>query len=196
MAGQSLFHNPPFEYWPGTHMTCGIASPPRARRYAVTLFIEDGQTLDTAAVALARVVAISPRCVYQLEVTPTTERQHYQCYFEFSNARLVSAVPQLFAPFHPHVTVATGTAQENHVYCTKLDTRAPGAVPFVKGDFTIVAGARTDIAAAAATARTGTRDGDSADFIDLDAELQQENLYASVAHVLPGPFRLSEVYRN
>lgn len=189
MAGQSLFHLPPFEYWPSTYLTCGIASPPRARRYCVTLHVEDGQTVETATTALQHVDAISPRCCWQLEVAPTTGKLHFQSYFEFTNARLVSAVPQLFAPFHPHITVATGTAAENLVYCSKTESRSPGAVPYAKGDFTVAAGARTDLAAAAATARTGTRDGDPADFIDLDAELQQENLVAWVTRFTGGPRR-------
>lgn len=85
--------------------------------------------------------------VYQLELAPVSKTPHYQGYVQFPSLLRLSQVKQ-FVGNGAHLVVARGTPIENHAYCTKLDSRAPGddSGPFVFGiiDDTSKQGKRND----------------------------------------------------
>lgn len=62
--------------------------------------------------------------VYQTEIAPTTGTRHIQGYVHFKSARKLATVKRKLP--RSNLTPAGGSAAENKVYCTKLDTRAPG----------------------------------------------------------------------
>lgn len=121
--------------------------PSKFRRWCVTLQVSP-DSLDLAVDIIKKMLV--PRCsrlCYQLEIAPSTGQKHLQCYFELKSPVVFDTMKKKFSPFQPHLEVAKGTAQENLVYCTKEETRAPGSHPVVEGDFSVTAGTRTDLTA-------------------------------------------------
>jgi len=64
--------------------------------------------------------------VYQKELTKTGG-EHWQGFVYFKNPRRMGGVSKLFPG--AHLEVARGTGEQNKQYCTKTDSRAPGASP-------------------------------------------------------------------
>lgn len=61
-----------------------------------------------------------PRVIYMIvgrETCPTTNKQHFQGYIYYENARELSAVIKQFKP--RHVEIARGSADDNEKYCSK-----------------------------------------------------------------------------
>lgn len=61
-----------------------------------------------------------PRVIYVIvgrETCPTTNRQHFQGYIYYENARKLSAVIKQFKP--RHVEIAVKEAHVNRTYCSK-----------------------------------------------------------------------------
>lgn len=66
--------------------------------------------------------------VGQRELCPTTQRQHWQCYFHLQEAKSLSAVRKaLPADWNsPHLIPAKGSFEKNYIYCTKEQSAIPG----------------------------------------------------------------------
>jgi len=106
---------------------------------------------------------LHPNCrylVWQEEVCPDTGRIHWQGYVEFFRSQRMAAVKKIFGDT-VHVEPRRGTAQEADDYCSKDDTRLPGATVTRLGVRSAGAGARTDLKAA---------DAIYAEAMELDAE--------------------------
>lgn len=82
--------------------------------------------------------------VWQLEFTPTSHRLHVQGYIKWVHA-VTFRKAQLTLPQGTHIANARGNRQQNHVYCTKQETRAPGFIPVEYGDFSNQQGNRTEL---------------------------------------------------
>lgn len=72
--------------------------------------------------------------VFQLEVCPTTKREHFQGYMEFQKPMPFKRLKDLFPVIH--VEKPNGTALQSYNYCTKEDTRKAG--PWLRGDWSII----------------------------------------------------------
>lgn len=79
--------------------------------------------------------------VYQREMAPTTNKEHYQGYLRLSRPQRPSALQKLWPGMH-HERVR-GTPQQCIDYCTKEDTRIEG--PWHHGVFKSQQGRRTDL---------------------------------------------------
>lgn len=71
--------------------------------------------------------------IAQREVCPTTNREHWQGYFSANNAIRFKAAKAIVRDNSAHVEPAKGTADQNYVYCTKLDSRKPDTQPWEFG---------------------------------------------------------------
>lgn len=76
---------------------------------------------------------------YQEEIAPTTGRHHHQGWMYFINKIRIETVRNKFPGVH--IEKAKGTWKQNHEYCTKADTRAPGTEPVLHGAYPASAGA-------------------------------------------------------
>lgn len=86
--------------------------------------------------------------VWQEEICPTTQRRHWQGYIELDRRRSQGDVKRIIGG-EPHVERARSPERARE-YCTKEDTRAPGAEPVEVGEFRgRQQGRRTDLEAAA-----------------------------------------------
>lgn len=84
-----------------------------------------------------RDICTDPRvlfCVFQKEIGEETKTPHLQGYIQFKNRLAFKTVKNLL-PRTVHFEAARGTPTEARAYCTKTDTRAPGAEPVEIGDF-------------------------------------------------------------
>lgn len=94
----------------------------RVRRWAATVWCD--------TIALDELLGICRReCsyfIFQREAAPDTNREHYQCYFEFNTKRRFAN--GRLADIPGHFEPAKGTAEENRVYCSKPETRIGDAV--------------------------------------------------------------------
>lgn len=66
---------------------------------------------------------------FQFEVAPSTGRRHCQGYIYFSRSMRLSGVKKLLRLWNncePHIDIARGSPEQNHVYCSKADTAVPG----------------------------------------------------------------------
>lgn len=70
---------------------------------------------------------------YQQEVCPSTGRTHWQGYVEFSKPVKRPQAQREIGDEKAHLEVRKGTREQAIAYCTKEDTRAPGAQPEVIG---------------------------------------------------------------
>jgi len=80
-------------------------------------------------------------CVFQKEIAPTSGTPHLQGYVSFEKKKKFGFVKRLIPG---HLTVAKGSSKQNHKYCTKADTRAPGTVPYEFGTPPSGQGSRSD----------------------------------------------------
>lgn len=69
----------------------------------------------------------------QPEKAGTTDRLHWQCYFEFERAVRTSQAQKILGAGKCHVEPRGGTQQDAIAYCTKEATRVDGAEPFTVG---------------------------------------------------------------
>jgi len=76
--------------------------------------------------------------------------QHFQGYVHYKNSRVM---PLRLLPGNPHWEKARGTPQQNHDYCTKMETRIEG--PWEHGEMP-KQGKRTDLEATAARIIAGS----------------------------------------
>jgi len=72
--------------------------------------------------------------VCQVEICPTTKKEHIQGYVRFKRSQRMSGAKRILGLKSVHVTPANGTEDENYAYCTKADSRKdPDAEPFEFG---------------------------------------------------------------
>ena len=104
----------------------------RVRRWCFTAHVnerEPGPPEITHDPALVRFY------IYQLEVCPTTGKQHYQGYVELRESTRLETVKRRILKRGAHLEKARGSAKENIVYCSKLESRAdPAAEPKTWGE--------------------------------------------------------------
>ncbi len=81
---------------------------------------------------------------YQIEVCPTTDRPHFQGYFETSRRRSMKSLKKLLTDPSIHLEAAMGSAAENERYCSKSNTSLPDT--FASFGVQKAQGKRTDIA--------------------------------------------------
>lgn len=83
--------------------------------------------------------------VFQREIAPTTRTPHLQGYFYLREPRTTDQIHagKYFGEQKAGLKYAGGSAKKNRVYCTKEDTRAPGAECYEWGDMP-EQGSRTD----------------------------------------------------
>jgi len=88
--------------------------------------------------------------VYQREISPSTNREHFQGYLELESRQRIAAVRRALHDPAVHIEVRRGTAQQASDYCQKDDTRKPGTTPVVVGELVATSGnqgGRTDLVA-------------------------------------------------
>jgi len=92
--------------------------------------------------------------IWQRERCPTTEREHWQGYLEFSTPVRLSRVRGVVGDPRCHLERARGDRSSARDYCRKDDTRLPGTAPTEYGTFDGGGqGRRSDIAGAIAILR-------------------------------------------
>lgn len=72
--------------------------------------------------------------VYQLEIAPSTLREHYQGYVIFKFGKTLSSVKKEFKDKSIHLETRKGSQKQAIDYCTKEDTRKPGTKPVEFGE--------------------------------------------------------------
>lgn len=72
--------------------------------------------------------------VYQLERSPTTGREHYQGYVEFTTKKRLHSVQQAIGDEHAHCELRKGSRSQAIAYCKKQESRVQGTEPFEHGD--------------------------------------------------------------
>ncbi len=70
--------------------------------------------------------------IFQLEITPKTEKCHWQGYVEFIDKYSFASVKR-FLGKTTHIEVRGSTQAQNVAYCSKLDTRVEGRQPCIYG---------------------------------------------------------------
>lgn len=84
--------------------------------------------------------------VYQRELAPTTGQLHVQGYVEFNKQTTMSRCKAFLGRPDAHLERANGSSDDNIAYCTKEDSRAPGAAPCQWGTpATVSQGHRSDL---------------------------------------------------
>lgn len=84
--------------------------------------------------------------VYQKEITPTTNKIHYQGYIEFSKSIYWKTVKTVIGDDSAHIEKRKGTRDQARDYCMKLETRSEGTQPIELGDWkTGGQGSRNDL---------------------------------------------------
>jgi len=102
-----------------------------------------------------------PTCMaylcYQVEICPSTGRRHIQAYVRLRSPKTMVATKVLFSA-DAHLEMALGSEEQNKIYCSKADTRAPDStfVEFGTYDGTKgKKGKRSDIEAVTAAIKDG-----------------------------------------
>lgn len=72
-------------------------------------------------------------CVYQIEICPTTGKEHFQGYIEFIQKYSMKRVKELFNDNKIHLEKRMGSQAQANAYCTKKETRKPDTKPFFFG---------------------------------------------------------------
>jgi hypothetical protein len=80
--------------------------------------------------------------VFQLEIAPTTNKEHYQCFIQFIKKIRLTGVKKIFPS--AHIEPRRGTSTQAAEYCMKTDTRKPDTNFRVYGELT-GQGQRTDL---------------------------------------------------
>lgn len=92
--------------------------------------------------------------IYQHELAPETGTRHIQGYVRFANRKRFQSVLAWLAARGcggAHIEAASGNEKQNHDYCSKLESRAPGGDPVEHGEYEEGAGQqgrRSDLDAA------------------------------------------------
>lgn len=98
-------------------------------------------------------------CVYQREVAPETQKEHWQGYIEFKRSVKMNVVKQLFNDNALHLEPRQGTRDQARAYCMKEDTRKAGTTPTEVGEWVDKnSGKRTDLEAFAKLVMEGKKD--------------------------------------
>jgi len=97
------------------------------RAWCLTVFVSAELTMDTFVSSDAFKKA--EFAVGQLEISPTTGREHIQAFVYYTNARSFKSVKDDFKIFSAHIEAAKGTVADNVAYCTKLESRKAGTRP-------------------------------------------------------------------
>jgi len=82
-------------------------------------------------------------CIYQLELTPTTGRYHWQGYIEYKNPISMQGVKKSLDVSSAHLEIARGNVFQNKEYCSKEASRVEG--PWEFGESSGGQGKRNDI---------------------------------------------------
>ncbi len=88
----------------------------------------------------------------QLELCPSTQRFHYQCYFEFRKSIRVAGIKKLLSEPSIHCDARGGTQEEAIEYCTRESKRFAGE-PWEYGTRAPGRGHRSDLSGAVAALR-------------------------------------------
>lgn len=95
--------------------------------------------------------------VFQHEIGAAAATPHIQGYVRFKTRKALDTAKHFIADT-AHMEVARGTEAQNHDYCTKADTRAPGTEPREAGTYDPTAGTqgkRSDLIAVADKLKAG-----------------------------------------
>jgi len=124
---------------------CGLSHPcpggfmARAKYWCFTSYVEEGglpQGLTDGVTYL----------VYQREVCPTTNREHYQGYLELESRQRLQGVKRILGDPAAHLEIRKGTGPQAADYAKKEETRKAGTEPHEYGDIsTVTPGQRTDL---------------------------------------------------
>lgn len=119
----------------------------RGRRWCWTLWKTDDATLDDL-----RLLPWDPESkvrgvAFQKEVCPDSKREHIQGYTEFYEPMRFHGflVAMRFTVGEVNCRCADGNQESNLAYVSKIDSRAPGALPEREGDFKLEPGKRNDL---------------------------------------------------
>lgn len=115
-----------------------------SRNYCVTINVSDERpwNINGRDYATTKITFI----IGQLEIAPTTQQAHYQIYLQCKSPVRFSQVKTMLNCDWAHCEESRGSAQQNIDYCTKEESRAPGAEPFRWGIAALGQGSRTDLA--------------------------------------------------
>lgn len=83
-------------------------------------------------------------CIYQTEICPTTNKEHYQGYIEFKDKYSMKKIKELFNDNTLHLEVRKGSQKQAIAYCSKSESRKEGTKPIVIGK-PLGQGHRTDL---------------------------------------------------
>lgn len=126
-----------------------------SRNYCVTIHIdpENGKNwnINGRDYSVTKIVFI----VGQMEICPTTNKVHYQVYLQCKQPVRFTQVKTMLGCDWAHIEESRGSCQQNIDYCTKTETRAPGAEPFRWGTASLGQGSRTDLAAVSDAIKAG-----------------------------------------
>lgn len=75
-------------------------------------------------------------CVYQHEVCPETQRDHWQGYLEFTVPKRMAELKVIMDDKTVHFETRKGTRQQARAYCMKAESRAPDEEPVEYGEWT------------------------------------------------------------
>lgn len=133
--------------------------------------------------------------IYQLEIAPTTGTPHLQGYVRFDGVKRGATVKRWLRP-EAHLEKARGDEKSNKEYCSKDESRAPGALSMEFGEYDATAGKqgnRSDLEAIRDKIKAGHSIADLADehpsdFIRYSSGIQ--NMHAVLA---PRPAASREV---
>lgn len=115
-----------------------------ARNYCVTIHVTDERpwNINGRDYSQTKISFI----IGQLEICPTTGSPHYQIYLQTKQPVRFTQVKTMLQCTWAHFKESEGSAEQNIIYCSKEDTRAPGAETFRWGICAMGQGARTDLA--------------------------------------------------
>lgn len=93
----------------------------------------------------------------QLEIAPTTGQNHYQLFLQLKNPQRMTKVKTILNCNWAHCEkkLAASTVQNCIDYCTKAESRAPGAERIEIGECALTQGARNDITEAVQAIKRG-----------------------------------------
>lgn len=71
--------------------------------------------------------------VFQIEIAPSTEKVHLQCYCEFVEKVSMKWIKEMFEDNTIHCEPRKGSQKQAIDYCTKVDSRATNTFPIFQG---------------------------------------------------------------
>lgn len=107
-----------------------------SRQYTAFTFTSYADTISIATVIDGAVIV--DYYVYQREVCPTTNRQHWQGYvlLKLEHKTTIGRIKsKILNDQTAHIEQARGTPEQNKAYCTKTDTRLAGTASVEWGSF-------------------------------------------------------------